>query len=125
MTGYEGSIAPLRLLLALQRDDLAEVERWLPYAVPPPPAKNSWRLITHATRLDALAQLGASEQLRAEALPLLVPRTYLGAFAERALALLDHDPAGLQRAAASFGEMGLDWHARQTVAAAMTGRLQW
>jgi DNA-binding SARP family transcriptional activator/tetratricopeptide (TPR) repeat protein len=125
MTGYEGSLAPLRLILALHRDDLGEVEQLLPLAVPPPPAKNSWRLITHATRLDALAQLGAAEQLRAEALPLLVPRTYLGAFAQRALALLDRDAAALQRAADSFCEMGLDWHVRQTLAAGVTGRLQW
>jgi DNA-binding SARP family transcriptional activator len=125
MAGYEASVAALRIMLALHRDQLDEVERLLPVAVPPPPARNWWRLVTLATRLDALAQLGWAEQAAAEASPLTRPGTYLAPFAERCLALVDKDPARLVESARQFRALGLTWHAEQTERAGRTGRLAW
>ncbi len=125
MAGYDGSVAALRIMLALHRDQLDEVEQLLPVAVPPPPARNWWRLVTLATRLDALAQLGWAEQAVAEATQLAHPGTYLAPFATRCLALVDKDTTRLAESAAQFRTLGLDWHAQQTERAGATGRLSW
>jgi len=93
MDGMNAALVAPRLRLLLLRDDLEAVERTLPEAVSPPPAKNWWLLTTLSTRLDALVALGARRQAEKEAPPLLLPGTYLEPFALRALGVLREDHA--------------------------------
>ena len=49
-----------------------------------------------------------------EALPLLLPGTYLEPFALRALGIVRQDEALIQQASDRFRAMGLTWHAEQS-----------
>jgi hypothetical protein len=112
-SSLEPMLAPLRLRLALLRNREADIERLLADALPPPPAKNWWRLTTLAARLDALAALDDRHRVEREAPPLVVPRTYLEPFPLRALGVVRHDEDLISRATASFHALGLDWYAGQ------------
>lgn len=114
MEGYGPSLDPLRLRLALARGDLDEVARLLPGLKPPLPGKNFFRLTTLSARLDALTALRRSDQVPAEAGPLLQPNTYLEPFALRALGMVSEDAALMARAQQAFQALGLHWHAAQT-----------
>ena len=114
MDGYDGTFAPLRIRLALARNELEILERLVADAVPPPPAKNWWALGTHAARLDAFAALGLQVEVEREARELLAPGTYLEPFALRALGLVRDDVVLVERALAAFEALGLDWHAGET-----------
>jgi tetratricopeptide (TPR) repeat protein len=115
MAGYDAVFAPLRIRLALARGDLGPLEQLVGEALPPPPAKNWWTLCTEAARLDALAVLGDTTAVDAEAPPYVVSGTYLAPFALRALGVVHHDEALLDHARASFTAFGLDWFASQTL----------
>ena len=115
MAGYDAVFAPLRIRLAIARGDLGVLERLVGQALPPPPAKNWWTLCTEAARLDALAALGDTQAIDAEAPPYAVPGTYLEPFALRALGVVHDEVALLDHAQASFTALGLDWFASQTL----------
>jgi hypothetical protein len=114
MAGYRGTLAPLRIRLALARRDLGNLEELVQEAIPPPPAKNWWRLTTTAARLDALAALGDVGGVEAEAPRFLAGQTYLEPFALRALGQVRGDEKLLTRAATAFAAMGLDSFAGET-----------
>ena len=115
MAGYDAVFAPLRIRLAIARGDLGVLERLVGQALSPPPAKNWWTLCTEAARLDALAALGDTEAIDAEAPPFAVPGTYLEPFALRALGVVHNEEALLDHARDSFTALGLDWFASQTL----------
>ena len=71
-------------------------------------------MASDAARLDALAVVGEWERAEEEAESLLVPGSYLEAFALRALGQARRQPDLIRRALARFEEMKLDWHAEQT-----------
>jgi class 3 adenylate cyclase len=114
MEGYRGTMAPLRIRLALARREHQVLERLLLEAVPPPPAKNWWALVTEAARLDALSALGDRAGIESEAPTFLVEGTYLEPFALRALGFAREAPDLLERALERFVAMGMDWHAEET-----------
>jgi class 3 adenylate cyclase len=114
MAGYAGSLASLRIRLALGRGELGRLPDLIAVAIPPPPAKNWWALNTESARLDALAALGERTAIEAEAPKFLVEGTYLEPFALRSLGLVRDDPALLQRALERFEAMDIAWHARAT-----------
>lgn len=114
MDGYGGTLAPLRIRLALARDELAVLERLIEDAVPPPPAKNWWTLNTESARLDALAALRDRSTLESEAPVFAIVGTYLEPFALRALGVVREDEPLIDRAVRCFDAMGLSWHAEQT-----------
>ena len=64
--------------------------------------------------LDGLAALGARERIEDEAALALRPGTYLEPFALRALGIVRHDRALIERAADHFESLGLGWHAART-----------
>jgi hypothetical protein len=113
MAGFAPMLAPLRLRLALLRNREVDIERLLADAIPPPLAKNWWRLTTLAARLDALAALDDRRRVEQEAPPLVVPHTYLEPFALRALGVVRQDHDLITRATASFHALGLEWYAGQ------------
>jgi len=114
MAGYAGSLAPLRIRLALGRGELDRLGALIAVAVPPPPAKNWWSLNTESARLDGLAALGDRAAVEAEAPAFLVEGTYLEPFALRALGIVRDDAALLGRAVERFDAMGVAWHAAAT-----------
>ena len=115
MDGYGHVMDTPRIRLALLRDDLETVER----LVFDPPSKRGWyrgciALASITTRLDALGALADRNRLEAETTSLLRPNTYLEPFALRALGVVREDESLIERAAARFDAMGLDWHAART-----------
>ena len=114
LEGFAHMLAPVRMRLALQRDELEAVERLLMLAVPIPPAKNWWLLTRHAVRLDALAALRDRSAVEREAPQLLVTNTYLEPYALRALGIVRDDGDLLAQAARQFSRLGLDWELHRT-----------
>ena len=57
---------------------------------------------------------GTASASRLEANSVLRPNTYLEPFALRALGIVREDQALIERAAATFGALGLAWHAATT-----------
>jgi DNA-binding SARP family transcriptional activator len=107
-----------RLRLALVRGDLDRASDLLDRIE----ANQGWYRRGHGTslatliaRLDAHAILGHAVHVEREAAPLTAPGTFLEPFALRALGVVRRDKELRNRAAARFHELGLDWHARNTV----------
>jgi len=112
MTGYGTVLDTPRLQLALRRRDLSAVESLL--GEPAVRSSNWFYLSSMAAHLDGLAALGARERIEDEAKRTLRPRTYLEPFALRALGIVRHDRALIERAADRFESFGLGWHAART-----------
>jgi hypothetical protein len=72
-------------------------------------------LATLAAQLDALAILGHADRIEAVAPRLLQPGTYMEPFALRALGTIRGNDALIQQAIDRFEQLGLGWHAAQTV----------
>ena len=111
---FETVFAPPRIQIALARGDCAALEELIELAVMPPPAKNWWALNALAARLDALVALDRRAAIEREAPSLAMPGTLLEPFALRALGVARADPELVERATASFAQMGLGWHAERT-----------
>ena len=108
-----------RLRLALVRGDreragelLARIE-----------AEHGWYTHGHGTslatliaRLDGHSTLGDGDDVEYQAEPLLPPGTFVEPFALRALGVVRGDNEMVGRAFARFNELGLEWHAAQTLA---------
>lgn len=107
----------VRVRLALLRGALETVERLIGESEQ---LLRVRKLAPMTARLDALAALGRREQLEEEASPL--PGTYLEPFALRALGTVRAEDSLIERAAALFDSMGLDWHAAQTRAVLAAGQ---
>jgi class 3 adenylate cyclase len=101
-----------RIWLALARGDLGLVEQLLTDVRPV--HTRTWLLATQAQTLDGFAALGDRRRIEAEAMPFLLPGTYLEPFALRALGLVREDQALVSQALERFEAMGLGWHAEQT-----------
>jgi hypothetical protein len=69
---------------------------------------------TAAARLDALVALGETARVEDEAEPHLEQASFTQPFAFRALGVVRADASLLDRAAARFEEMGLEWRADET-----------
>jgi hypothetical protein len=108
-----------RIRLALVRGDLVGVRRMLAQTETSQRTLiRSTKLAPVAARLDALAALRERERLETEAPRWLQPDTYLEPFALRALGVVRDDRVLVERAAACFDALGLNWHSAQTRAAA-------
>jgi len=112
MTGYGTVLDTPRLHLALHRHDLSALESLL--GEPAVRSSNWFYLSSMAGHLDGLAALGARERIEQEAKRALRPGTYLEPFALRALGIVRHDGALIERAADRFEGLGLGWHAART-----------
>ena len=102
---------PALLRLALLRRDLGEIERILGVL---PRLPDRWDVDTPAARLDALIALGDHSRVEEEAGPLSERPSYYRPFALRALGVVRSDRSLIERAAAEFADMGLDWRAAET-----------
>jgi class 3 adenylate cyclase/tetratricopeptide (TPR) repeat protein len=112
MTGYGTVLDTPRLLLALQRNDLAAVESLL--GEPAVRATNWFYLSSMAAHLDGLAAIGAGDRVEQDASRVLRPGTYLEPFALRALGVVRQDETMIYQAAGRFEAFGLGWHAART-----------
>ena len=101
---------PALVRLALVRGDLEAVERMLAEE----PATDLFDADYPAARLDALAALGAREQVERHAAAALAIGGYAEPFALRALGRVREDETLVEQAAARFEEMGLAWRAAET-----------
>jgi DNA-binding SARP family transcriptional activator len=114
-----GRVVDTRIRLALVRGDLVGVRRMLAQTETSQRTLiRSTKLAPVAARLDALAALRERERLETEAPRWLQPDTYLEPFALRALGVVRDDRVLVERAAACFDALGLNWHSAQTRAAA-------
>jgi hypothetical protein len=113
--GYEFWLDPLRARLALIRGELDRVEALLEGS-----EKWSWQVYNFvssiATRLDAFAAVGRSEEAVEDAERFAIPGTYLEPFALRTLGIARGDAALVARAQERFEALGLEWYAAQTPA---------
>ena len=107
-----------RLRLALLRGDSDRASE-LPERIE---ANQGWYLRGHGTslatllaRLDAHATLGYADHVERLAARLVSPGTFAEPFASRALGIVRRDPALVDRAAARFHRLELEWHSRQTL----------
>lgn len=105
-----------RLRLALLRNDRTRAEELLAGLLD----ESGWyarghgtSLATLTTRLEALAVLGHTDRVEAEAPRLLQPGTYLEPFALRAIGIVRSDHTLIQQAADRFERLALLWHAAQ------------
>jgi class 3 adenylate cyclase len=112
MTGYGTVLDTPRVELALHRGDLATVESLL--GEPAVRTSNWFYLSSMAAHLDGLAALGEARRVEAEAARVGRPGTYLEPFALRALGIVRGDSELVERAAALFEGLGLDWQAART-----------
>ena len=112
MTGYGTVLDTPRIQLALHRGDLDAVASLL--GEPAVRRTNWFYLSSMATHLDALSALRDRERVEREANSVLQPNTYLEPFGLRALGIVREDRALIERAAATFAELGLAWHAETT-----------
>lgn len=116
MEGYGHVLETPRLRLALLRGDLETAERLVATPLPDRGWHRGWMLLsTEAVRLDAFAALGRRDEV--ERWPRERPGTYLEPFQLRALGVVRHDGALVERALQGFERLGLPWHAAETRAA--------
>jgi tetratricopeptide (TPR) repeat protein len=109
MTGYGTALSTPRMLLALERGDLAAAESLVGE---PAVHRTNWFYLSSMTaHLTALAALGESERVETAAARALRPGTYLEPFALRALGLVREDDELVAQAASMFEALGLGWHA--------------
>jgi hypothetical protein len=112
MAGYSQLHDPPRLMLAIVRNDLAELRRRV----------DSLGIVAFmplefeglAALLDALVALGDHDRIESDAPAWLWPGTYIEPFALRALGVARSDARLLGEAAARFAAMDLEWHAGET-----------
>ena len=109
--GWDGYLDPLRLRLALVREDRADAQRLVSSGFERDFVFGPSVL---ATRLDGLAALRLADVVEVEAPALLRPRTYIEPFALRALGIVRRDNALIAKALERFAALGLHWHAAQT-----------
>jgi len=114
MEGHGLVLEGPRVRLALIRGDLGEVERLLGHDDLVARWRTGYHLGRISIRLDALAALRDRARIEEEALPFLLPSTYLEPFALRALGIVREDEVLIAQALERFGQLGLDWHAAQT-----------
>ncbi len=101
--------------LALARRDLSRVADLMTQAPTRlRPWAQWWSIDLAATRLEALAALGNTAALEAEAAPFIGTNTFAEAVAVRALGLVRHDPMLLLQATDMFAGMDLPAQAAQT-----------
>ena len=112
MEGYRQWLAPLRVRLAIARDELGELRR-LVDAIGPEDLE-PWAYEMPAALLDALVALGDPGSIESEAPKWLRAKTYVEPFALRALGFARTDESMLVDAAARFDGMELDWFAEET-----------
>jgi len=111
--GYDFVLAAPRTWLALQRGEVDDADALI--AQLDLSRGQTWfALQAAAARLDALATARECVAAEREALPLLLPGTYLEPFALRALGIVRQDEALIQQASDRFRAMGLTWHAEQS-----------
>jgi hypothetical protein len=102
---------PAFLRLLLLRGDLAAARE----ALDADPGPYPWTDVDYApARVDALAAVGDRAGVEAEAEPLLRAGGFGEPFALRALGTARGDRGLIERAAARFAAMGLDWYAHDT-----------
>jgi tetratricopeptide (TPR) repeat protein len=106
MSGYRPWFEPVRLELALARNDLAAVRS----LVPDEPA---W-LEPPGVFFDCLVALGDRARIESEAPKWLQPGTYTEPFALRALGVARADQTLIRQAVERFEAMHLSWHVEQT-----------
>lgn len=110
MEGYDASVKPSEVALAIARGDLATVERkleaWKPDGLADVEGLVTW--------LDAFVALDRKAEIEEEAPALVKPGTYLEPFALRALGCARRDDRLIEQAIALFDGFGLDWFASQT-----------
>jgi hypothetical protein len=115
LVGYDDILNPARIRLALFLGDLAQVERLLGEAPAAFRAGWGWFSVLGApARLDALAALGETSRVEAEAAAFLQASTCLEPYAMRALGVVRADDALIEQAAERFERMGLASAARET-----------
>ena len=109
---WEWLFEPARVRLALARHDLAELRRLVDS-----PSLGTQRPFVFdgaAALLDALVALGDRERIESDAPQWVQEGTYLEPFALRALGVARDDSLLLNKAAARFETMGLEWDAGET-----------
>lgn len=110
MEGYALTLDPVEIELANARGDAATLDRKLrdfrPAELDDVEGLIAW--------LGALVTLDRRAEIEEAAPGLAIPGSYLEPFALRALGYARRDDALINRAAARFAEMGLDWHAAKT-----------
>jgi class 3 adenylate cyclase len=97
--------------LALARGDLEGLERILAGWRP----EGFWELDGVAAWMSALMTLDRRDEVEKEAPPFLKPGTYLEPFVLRALGSARRDDGLIARAVERFDQMGLHWHAGETM----------
>jgi hypothetical protein len=113
MEGHAAALDNVRIRIALERGDLAEVARRLE---PEPRFRAVFGVPLLTARLDALAALGDREGVEREAVGFIGSGTYFEPFALRALGIVRDDRALIEQALASFEALRLEWHAARTKA---------
>jgi class 3 adenylate cyclase len=114
MTGYGTALSTPRMLLALERGDLAAAESLV--GEPAVRRTNWFYLSSMAAHLTALAALGQRERVEVAGARALHLGTYLEPFALSAIGLVREDDELVARAAGLFEEVGLGWHAARVLA---------
>jgi hypothetical protein len=104
---YQGWFEPPRIRLALARHQTGQLAGLTS-------AGFDWEWEPVPTFLDALAALGDSERIEAEAPKWLQQGSFAEPFALRALGVARGDRALLEQALKRFEAMGVSWHADQT-----------
>lgn len=104
---YQGWFEPPRIRLALARQQTGQLAELAA-------ADFDWEWEPVSTFLDALAALGDSDRIEAEAPKWRQPGTFAEPFALRALGVARGDRALLELAAERFEAMDLTWHTEQT-----------
>jgi hypothetical protein len=112
--GYPLVLNPMRIRLALARGELDRAP--LDYSGYTRHRLPGSGLSASAAKLDALAAMRDRAGVEQAAAAVPPQNRYLEPFVLRALGIVREDEALLDQAEASFGALGLDWHASQTEA---------
>jgi hypothetical protein len=111
--GYDAMLDGPRIRLALNRGDLRTLRDLV--AHPRIQRQRIWFYTAAVTSyLDALASLGDSERVEADAPQFLEPRSVIAPFALRALGMVRGDRSLLQKAADLFESLGFERQAANT-----------
>jgi class 3 adenylate cyclase/tetratricopeptide (TPR) repeat protein len=107
---YDDAFDTVRIQLALARGDVDRVRTFVDRLYDES-SHDHW---VHVAVLNGLLGLGDHARIQKLAPACLKPGTYLEPFALRALGVARKNEEMIERAAARFDGMGLDWHADQT-----------